>query len=362
MSERIYSVITGTGSYIPSTKISNKNFLEKEFLDPSGEEYTKNNDEIIDDFGRITNIIERRYVSDDLVSSDIAYSAAKNALDSSGTDGEDLDYIILAHNFGDVKKDSQSLDIVPSLASRVKQRLGIKNPDAVAYDVVFGCPGFLQGMIQADYFIRSGDARKALVVGVETLSRISDPHDRDSMIYSDGAGAVVLEGHRSSEPAGILSHSSRTDAVKQAYYLSMGKSNRSDFEKKRLFLKMDGRSVYEYALMTVPKVVKKCIDRIGLKIEEIDKFLFHQANGKMVEAILKRVAKMYKVKSLPSSVMPMTISWLGNSSVATIPTILDLLYKGDLDDHKLRGGDTYVMASVGAGMNVNSLVYRVPDL
>ncbi|MBN1164588.1 MAG: ketoacyl-ACP synthase III [Candidatus Krumholzibacteriota bacterium] len=360
MSEKIYSVITGTGSYIPPTRIDNESFLENEFFDLAGNGFAKNNDEIIDDFGRITDISERRYIADNLVSSDMAYYAAKEALKSSEIDGEQLDYIILAHNFGDVDKENKSLNSVPSLASRVKQKLGIRNPAAVAYDVLFGCPGWLQGMIQADYYIRSGDAKKTLVIGVETLSRISDPHDRDSMIYSDGAGAVVLEGFSSGEPTGILSHLSRTDSVKQAFYLSMGKSNRADYKGKRLFLKMDGRSVYEYALLTVPKVVKSCIDKAGLSIEDINKFLFHQANGKMVQAILKRVTKLFRVKNLPVSIMPMTISWLGNSSVATIPTILDLLYRGKLENHTLRRGDVHVMASVGAGMNVNSLVYRVP--
>lgn len=360
MSEKIYSVITGTGCYIPPTKIDNESFLENEFLDPSGNGYSKENDEIIDDFGRITSIAERRYISDDLVSSDIAYSAAGEALESSGTDGEKLDYIIVAHNFGDVKKDNKSLDIVPSLASRVKQKLGIRNPDAVAYDVIFGCPGWLQGLIQADYFIRSGDAVRALVIGVETLSRISDPHDRDSMIFSDGAGAAILEGRSSNTPIGVLSHSSRTDSVEQAFYLSMGRSNRADYEGEELFLKMDGRSVYEYGLSTVPKAVKSSIDKAGLSIDEIDKVLLHQANGKMVEAILKRIARLYRVESLPLSIMPMTISWLGNSSVATIPTILDLLYKGKLEGHDIKRGDVHVMASVGAGMNVNSLVYRIP--
>ncbi len=357
---RIRSVITGTGSFIPPKTIDNKTFLDSEFFDQDGNTFEKTNTQIIDDFGRITDIVERRYVGDDLMLSDIAFFAAEKALVSSGTSGEDLDYIILAHNFGDVKPGSHSLDMVPSLASRVKQKLGIKNSGAVAYDVIFGCPGWIQGMIQADYYIRSGDAKKILVIGAETLSRISDPHDRDSMIFSDGAGAVVLEAVVTETPAGILAHAARTDSIEQAFYLSMGKSYRSDYEGAELFLKMDGRAVYEYALMTVPKVVKQSIDKAGLSIKDIDKFIFHQANAKMVEAILKRVAKLYGVRDLPPLALPMTISWLGNSSVATVPTILDLLYRGELGDHVFASGAVYVFASVGAGMNVNSAVYRVP--
>jgi 3-oxoacyl-[acyl-carrier-protein] synthase-3 len=125
-----------------------------------------------------------------------------------------LDYIIVAHNFGDLAADNRRSDLVPTLAARVKHRLGIRNPSAIAYDLPFGCAGWLQAVIQADYFIKSGDAKRALVIakralviGAETLSRISDPHDRDSMIYADGAGACVLEGVASGSPLGIMAHS-----------------------------------------------------------------------------------------------------------------------------------------------------------
>ena len=104
-------------------------------------------------------------------------------------DPETLDYVIVAHNFGDVQADRLRLDFCPTLAARIKERLRIKNPSCVAYDLPFGCPGWLQAVIQADYFLRSSDAARALIVGAETLSRVSDPHDRDSMIYADGAGA-----------------------------------------------------------------------------------------------------------------------------------------------------------------------------
>lgn len=360
MKGQIYTVITGTGSYIPPKTIDNKTFLESEFFDQDGNLFEKSNTQIIDDFGRITDIVERRYIADDLMLSDIAFYAAEKALASAGASGEDLDYIIFAQNFGDIKAGTRSMDMVPSLASRVKQKLGIRNPGTVAYDVIFGCPGWIQGVIQADYYIRSGDAKKILVIGAETLSRIYDPHDRDSMLFSDGAGAVVLEGIASESPKGVLAHASRTDSVKQAFFLSMGKSYRSDYGGTELFLKMDGRAVYEYALMTVPLVVKQSMDKAGLSVGDIDKFIFHQANAKMVEAILKRVGKLYGVTDLPPLALPMTISWLGNSSVATVPTILDLLYRGELKDHVFASGAVYVFSSVGAGMNVNSLVYRVP--
>ena len=362
MSESVYSIIVGTGSYIPTKTVHNRSFLRNEFYDVDGNGFDKINGEIIEDFENITGISERRYVTDDLVASDIAYFAARDALESSGIDGEELDYIILAQDFGDVMAENRRSDFTPSLSSRVKQKLGIENPNTVAYDIVFGCPGWVQGMIQANYYLKSGDAKRVLVIGTETLSRVSDPHDRDSMIYSDGAGATVVETITSSEPVGIISHATRTDTVEQAYLLWMGKSNFHDYKGSEIFLKMDGRAVYEYALTTVPKVIKESIDKAGLAISDMKKFLIHQANTKMVEAILNRLIRLYgvKVKDVLPFILPMTISWLGNSSVATLPTMLDLMYKGNLENHELKKGDFHVFASVGAGMNANSMVYRIP--
>ncbi|MCK5823627.1 MAG: ketoacyl-ACP synthase III, partial [Bacteroidales bacterium] len=209
----IYSVITGTGSYIPTRRIKNEDFLNNEFYDATGKKIDKNNQEIIDKFLEITTIKERRYVTDDLVCSDMAYFAAVEAIKSANINKEELDYIIVAHNFGDVKPDDKGVDIVPSLAARVKYKLEINNPGTVAYDIPFGCPGWLQGIIQADYYIKSGDAKKILVIGADTLSRISDPHDRDSMLYADGAGATVIEAKESDTPIGILAHKSRSDTL-----------------------------------------------------------------------------------------------------------------------------------------------------
>jgi len=208
----IYSVIKGSGRYIPKVVKKNSDFCNTEFYDTDGKKIDKANEEIIEKFRQITGIDERRYVSDDLVASDIGFFAAEDSLKSSGIDRETLDYIIVAHNFGDVKHNNRQADFMPSIASRVKHKLKIKNPYTVAYDLPFGCPGWLQAMIQADYYIKSGDAKKILVIGTETLSRVADPHDRDGMIYSDGAGAVILEAKESEEPVGILSHKTQDNS------------------------------------------------------------------------------------------------------------------------------------------------------
>ncbi len=362
MNKNIYSIIIGTGSYVPTGRVHNENFLSNKFYDSNGKKLDKANEEIIEKFEKITGITERRYVTDDLVTSDISFLTAEDALESSKIDKESLDYIIVAHNFGDVRADNKRSDFVPSLASRVKQKLGIENPKTIAYDLPFGCPGWLQGMIQADYYLKSGDARRALVIGAETLSRISDPHDRDTMIYADGAGATIVEAITSPDNIGIgiLSHAARSDTLKHAYMLRMGKSYNPDYEGNELFLKMDGHKLYEYALRTVPQVVEESLAKAGLSLGDVNKVFLHQANAKMDEAILKRLYRLYGVKEVPPYVMPMTISWLGNSSVGTLPTLLDLLLKGKLDNHELKKGDVVVFASVGAGMNINSVVYRMP--
>jgi 3-oxoacyl-[acyl-carrier-protein] synthase-3 len=360
MSKNIHSVIIGTGSYMPTGRVHNKDFLGNEFYDPDGKKFEGKNEEIIEKFGKITGISERRYVTDGLVTSDSAYLAAKDALESSRIDKESLDYIIVAHNFGDVSGDNKRSAFVPSLASRVKQKLGIENPKTISYDIIFGCPGWLQGMIQADYFLKSGDTKRILVIGAEVLSRISDPHDRDSMIYADGAGATIVEAIAGRGPVGMLSHAARSDTLNHAFMLRMGRSYSPNYEGNELFLKMDGRKLYEYALMTVPKVVEESLVKAGVSLGDIKRVLLHQANAKMDEAILKRLYKLYREKDVPPYVMPMTISWLGNSSVATLPTLLDLVLKGKLENHELKKGDLVVFASVGAGMNINSMVYKMP--
>jgi 3-oxoacyl-[acyl-carrier-protein] synthase-3 len=360
MNETIYSVITGTGNFIPTKRIRNEDFLINEFYDADGKKLEKANREIIDKFFEITNIAERRYVTDNLVTSDIAYYAAIDAIKSADIDKEELDYIIIAHNFGDVKNSNKRMDVVPCLAARVKHKLEIQNPNTVAYDLLFGCPGWLQATIQADYLIKSGDARKVLVIGADILSRVSDPHDRDSMLYADGAGATILEAKKSEYPIGILAHKTRSDTLLNSKTLSMGKSYKPYIENKDdIFLKMYGRKLYQYAIETVPQTIKECLEKSNIHLNEIKKALIHQANGKMDAAILKRLFSLYDIDDVPKNIMPMTIAWLGNSSVATIPTLLDLILKDQLKPHKINKGDTLVFASVGAGMNINALIYKM---
>ncbi|SEK96318.1 3-oxoacyl-ACP synthase III family protein [Parapedobacter koreensis] len=355
------SIIIGSGSYLPTRKVTNEDFMGHVFFDQDRVRLPNKNEDIINKFEQITGIRERRYVTDDLVASDIAFFAAEKALISSNTDRETLDYIIVAHNFGDIREDNPRSEFVPALASRVKHRLGIANPKTVTYDLSFGCAGWLQGVIQADYYIRSGQAANVMIIGAETLSRICDPHDRDSMIYADGAGAIILSAVETTERVGILEHEAQSYTNELAFVLEMGKSNNPGYSGDRLFLKMQGRKLYEQALRIVPAIIKECMDKAQLSIDEVDNVLIHQANNKMDEAILRELYGLYGRKYAPAGIMPMTISWLGNSSVATLPTLYNLLVSEKIEGYTLKKGSIVVFAAVGAGVNINALVYRVPD-
>ena len=347
--------ITGAGSYIPELRIKNTDFDQHVFLNDDGSPFAYSNEVVIGKFKSITGIEERRYAEPHLSASDLAFFAAERAIKNANVDPETIDYIILAHNFGDVKPNTIQSDSVPSLASRVKNKLRIKNPKCVAYDILFGCPGWIEGVLQANAFIKSGMAKKCLVIGAETLSRVIDAHDRDSMIYSDGAGATILEA--STDESGLLTYESATYAYDEANYLFFGNSFNPALNPDVRYIKMHGRKIYEFALSQVPKAMKDCLDKSGLDIGQVKKILIHQANEKMDEAIVTRFFKLYD-KAMPEGIMPMSITHLGNSSVATIPTLYDLLTHGKIENHRIDKGDILVFASVGAGMNINSFVYR----
>lgn len=350
----LHAKITGFGSYIPEKKVTNEAFLNHEFLNADGSPFKQKNEIIIKKFVAITGIEERRYASDEQTTSEIAHLAAKNAIEDAEIDAETIDYIIVAHNFGDVKKGHTQADMIPSLAARVKQKLGIKNPKCIAYDLIFGCPGWVEGVIQTNAFIKAGIAKKCLVIGAETLSRVVDDHDRDSMIYADGAGATILEA--TEEKNGVITHNSASFALQEADFLFNGESYKETADDT-LYIKMYGRKIYEFALTNVPLAMKECLDKSEFTIDQVSKILIHQANEKMDEAIVSRFYELYE-KPMPEDIMPMCINTLGNSSVATVPTLFDLIVKGNLAPHTIAKGDVIILASVGAGMNINAIVYQ----
>lgn len=347
--------ISGIGSYIPEKSISNTDFSNHVFLNEDGSPFGYPNEVVVNKFRSITGIENRRYANDQYTSSDLGYFAAKRAIENANIDPETIDYIIFAHNFGDVKHGTIQSDMLPSLATRVKHKLQIQNPKCVAYDLLFGCPGWVEGVLQANAFIKSGMAKRCLVIGGETLSRVVDDHDRDSMIYSDGAGASIIEA--SNDESGMLSYESATFANDEAGYLFFGKSYNPDLDPDTKYIKMYGRKIYEFALSNVPSAMKSCLDKSGLGIDDVKKILIHQANEKMDEAIVHRFYKLYG-KTPPKDVMPMSIHDLGNSSVATVPTLFDQVLQGKIENQEINKGDILIFASVGAGMNINAFVYR----
>jgi len=352
------TIISGTGSYIPSIIKTNLAFAENTFYGEDGVLIKTPNAEIVEKFKDITGIYERRYAEENMNTSEMASKAAELAIQDAGIDPETIDQIIVAHNFGDVLPGTIQTDTIPAIASRVKHQLGIKNPNCVAYDILFGCPGWIQGVIQADSFIKSGMAKRCLVIGAETLSRVVDSHDRDSMIFSDGAGACIVENDANTT-SGILASSVQSHCVDEAYFLYLGKSYHPEGDEATRYIKMKGRKVYEYAIKNVPLAMKECIEKAGVAIHDVKKFFLHQANEKMDEGFIKALYKLYDIKTAPENIMPMSIHDLGNSSVATIPTLYDLVKKGKYKEHQLHKGDIVIFASVGAGMNINAICYRV---
>lgn len=349
--------IIGTGSYVPELRRSNADFSHRQFYTAEQEPIETPPLEVTKKFEEVTGIRERRYVRHTENTSGIGTIAAQRAIDDAGIDPEEIDLIIFAHNFGDVRSHTIQTDILPALASRVKHNLGIKRPECVAFDILFGCPGWIQGIIQAHANFLAKMGKTALIIGGETLSRVLDAYDRDSMIFADGAGACIIR-HREGE-SGILSHSVMSHCMDEAYYLYLEKSNFPESDPRIRYIKMQGRKVYEYALTHVPGAMKACLDKAGVDIHDVKKVFIHQANEKLDSAVIQRLFRLYGIREVPEHIMPMSVHELGNSSVATVPTLYDRVRKGELPEHEIEKGDIVLFASVGSGMNINAFCYRV---
>lgn len=353
------TIITGTGSYIPSEMKANTDFALHNFYAHDFTPIKTPATEVAEKFKKITGIEERRYVPSNMTASDIGYIAAQEAIDDAGIDPETIDQIIVAHNFGNVITKTIQTDAVPALASRIKNQLNILNPQCIGYDILFGCPGWLQGVIQAHAFFQAGMAKNILVIGTETLSRVIDAHDRDSMIFSDGAGASLLQAADSNTESGILGSAAQSHCSNELDFINMGKSYFPDSDPAIRYLKMKGRKVYEYAIIQVPNAMKLCLENSNVAITDLKKIFIHQANEKMDEVIIRNFYKLFGIADIPKNIMPMNIRELGNSSVATIPTLLDMVRKNQIPDHHIQAGDIIMFASVGAGMNINAVCYKV---
>ncbi|MDT8346964.1 MAG: 3-oxoacyl-[acyl-carrier-protein] synthase III C-terminal domain-containing protein [Flavobacteriaceae bacterium] len=348
--------IIGCGAYIPEIVTPNEDFKAHTFYSETGQPIVNDAEVIIQKFKAITGIEERRYLQSDMQTSDMAAIAAKKAIADAQIDPESIDYLLVAHNYGDVAYGDIQSDTVPSIASRVKHKLKIKNPRTVAFDLIFGCPGWLEAVLQIKALITSGMAKTCMVIGAESLSRVIDKHDRDSMIYSDGAGAVIFKA--ADEAGGVLNSVSATYTTDESQFIYFDESNNKAIKDTTRYIKMYGRKVYNFALSNVPAAMKECLDNSGIHIDQLKKILIHQANEKMDIAICERFYELYD-KPVPEHIMPMTINFLGNNSVATLPILFDLIAHGQLPPHELNPGDYIMFASVGAGMNINAMIYQL---
>lgn len=352
------TLIIGSGSYIPDNIIEGSHFKDSVFYDDNYKRLDKNTDEVIKKFVEITEIERRRYADAHMVNSDLGAIAAERAIQDAGIDRESVDYIISATNFGDVDLYGQQ-SFMPSLSAIIKNKLGIHNPRCINYDMIFGCPGWIEALILADILIKAGQAKNILVVGSETLSRVTDPHDRNKMIFADGAGAVVVTATDDAN-VGVISHNTLCFNGEELNYLENSHTLNPEGDQTKKYIRMRGRKIYEFALKNVPDAVKATIDKAGIHLNDVHKILIHQANAKMDYAMISRLYKLYDINEYDHSVSPMTIQEFGNSSVATVPTMFDLIKKGKMEGQSFQNNTYIVFASVGAGMNINAVVYKFP--
>jgi 3-oxoacyl-[acyl-carrier-protein] synthase III len=352
------TTIRGTGATLPSLLIKNEHFLNHQFYDSKGVKNEKPASEIIQKLEAITGITERRYVPFDQDSIPLMTETALKVLKDAHLQANDLSGIIIAHNAGNMVVGSSYFQPVPNLAACLKNAIDCTNHECFAFDILFGCPGWVQAVIQAHQSILCGQAEHVLVVGLEVASRMLDPHDLDSMIFADGCGACIVSKSDDTS-AGVLSYATFSHAQEDLRIIFLDKSNNPEETNSTCLVHMNGKEVYKYATQWVPKVIEKALTKANLSLTDIDLFLFHQANAKMLEAIARNLGKLYDAKAdFFEGKIPRTIEFLGNTSVATIPTMLDLILKGQLEGFSIKKGQKVVMASVGAGMHCNALVYQ----
>lgn len=354
----IKSIIAGAGSSLPDQRIENAHFENFSFYEKDGTPMQKSGQEIVQKLETISGIKERRYVGDTEDSINILAEASQNAIDDAGIDRNAIGAIIVAHNAGNMLANAKgTFHPIPNLAAVLKNRLNIENHECAAYDILFGCPGWVQGAIQANLLIQAGEAKHVLVAGVEVLSRLLDPHQMDSMLLGDGSGAVIFSAAEGPNE-GVLSSATFSHALNDLDHISLGASLNPAVEGQ-CFFKMNGKEVYRYATTWMPQVIKKALDKAQLTPLDIDLFFFHQANAKMLFGITRNLMQLYGQENEPyEHKIPSNIAFTGNTSVATIPTLFDWVKRGKMTDFKLEKGQKYVFASVGAGMHCNALVYQ----
>ena len=316
------ATIIGTGSYLPK-HIATNEYLST-LVDTTDDWITSR-----------TGIQSRHLVSETETTASMAYEAAKEALHDAKMEPTELELIIVATCTADT--------LVPSTACEVAGHLGAIH--ATAFDLNAACSGFVYALATADAYFQSGMYKNALIIGVETLSRIVDWEDRSCcVLFADGAGAAVLRA----DVTGVMASSLGSDGDRhQAIYVKSRENNNPFCPGKNTtdYLSMDGAAVFKFATKTVPKSIQDTLKAANLTTENVDWFLLHQANMRINQSI----AKTLKV---PFEKFPTNMDHCGNTSGASVPLLLDEVNKKGL----LKSGDTIVMAGFGAGLTWGTAV------
>ncbi len=324
----LYSRIIGTGSYLPERVLTNGDL--EQMLDTSDEWIVTR-----------TGIRERHIAGENEYTSDLATKAALQALDMAGLKASDIDLILVATVTGDFSW--------PATACLVQSQLGAEN--AFAFDLSAACSGFVYGLDTADSYIRSGKAKRVLVIGAEIFSRIVDWQDRSTCIlFGDGAGAVVLEGQEGKQ--GILSTHLHTDGSQWGllYQLGFGSRNQAcgeDGKKKLPYIQMQGNEVFKVAVRALCDAAEEALSANLISIDQLAYFIPHQANRRILEATAKRLG-------LPREKLVMNVDRVGNTSGASIPLALDELNR----QGKLKDGDLVLLDAFGGGFAWGSALLR----
>jgi len=319
------AVLIGTGSALPAKVVSNAELAER--VDTSDEW-------IVERTG-----IRQRYIADDTeTTATLATGAAKKALEAAGVEGSSVDLIVLA-----TATPNQTF---PATATIVQDAIGANG--GIAFDVQAVCSGFLYALSVADSMIRSGMAKRALVIGAETFSRILDWEDRGTcVLFGDGAGAVLLEARESDAPdaPGILASRLHADgAHNQLLYVDGGASTTGTVGK----LRMKGREVFRHAVVNLASVVGEVLDEVGLKSTDIDWLVPHQANARILEATAKKL-------NLPPEKVVITVQDHANTSAASVPLALDQAVR----DGRIKPGQLVLLEAMGGGFTWGASLIRV---
>jgi 3-oxoacyl-[acyl-carrier-protein] synthase-3 len=318
----MYSRIAGTGSYLPERVVTNQ---ELEATVDTTDEWIRTR----------TGIEQRHIAADDETTSDLAYHASLAAMDAAGVVPHEIDMIVVGTCTPDL--------VFPNVACLLQERLGIGG--GPAFSVEAACSGFMYAFSVADQFIRTGTIRRALVVGAETMSRIVDWTDRETcVLFGDGAGAVVIEA--SEEPGTIYSNLGADGKYKNMLYAEMGISKKSTVPAAA-FIRMNGNDVFKMAVRTLERMVDQVIEENDIKQGDIDWFVPHQANLRIINATAKRL-------KIPMERVVLTVAQHGNTSAASVPMALDTA----VQDGRIKRGDLLLLEAFGGGFTWGASLIR----